>query len=273
MCLIYFPWMHPQLLSDVTQIEVCLLDPGLGHKESGKKNLSFWQPGILPLQGQKAQAYLQQVHALAQQYRDPEELALQAREGDKPPLFAQTSAALAKELRQRLNPQSESRDDASRNNALQAQMVLLLAWDLEEQTLEQDRLEKGLEDKWSRLQDELGIDEEQPDYFPGRGFFHQEAVAEIEPTLWAALLNWFLFFLQPGDWLYVDQEWIYSEWQELGLLLEPLLPEERKDLGLQQGSDNWKKLCARGRDLVLESPGKKDKPWLEEEYKVLLPPV
>ncbi|MFO8032888.1 MAG: hypothetical protein R6U22_10115 [Desulfohalobiaceae bacterium] len=270
MTLIYFPWMHTELLPGLPGAQVCLLDPGLDQGGAGQGAPGFWQPAGLPLQGERAQAYLQQVRSLALQYRDPKELTLQAWDG-KPPLFAQTSAALASEFRQRLDPEQEGKSEATQDYALQAQMVLLLAWDLEEQTLEQGRLEQNLEDKWQSLQDMLGADEEQPDYFPSGGLFRKGTAPAMELASWPGLLAWFLFFVQPVDWLYVDLDWIYQEWQEQGLLPEALLPEEERELGLQEGTGKWKRLRAKGRDLVLGSSGKKDKPWLEQEYKVLLP--
>jgi hypothetical protein len=263
--------MHAELLSGLPEVQVCLLDPGLSQVRSAEGIPELWQPAGLPLQAGQAQTYLQQVQSLALQYPDPKQLALQAREGH-PPLFAQTSAALASELRQRLEPKQQTQEQKREQEyALQAQMVLLLAWDLEEQTLEQGRLEQNLEDKWQRLQDMLGADEEQPDYFPSRGFFHRGTAAGTELASWPSLLAWFLFFLQPGDWLYVDQDWIYQEWQDRGLLPEPLLPEEARELGLQEGAGKWKRLRAKGWDLVLDRRGKRHKPWLEQEFPVLMP--
>ncbi|MFP4214176.1 MAG: hypothetical protein ACLFRL_08715 [Desulfohalobiaceae bacterium] len=271
MAVVYFPWMHKELLAASPGCRICLLDPGLDQSGPGEdENLQFWQPEDLPLQGEKAQTCLRRIQELAEQYRDPEQLALQARQGSAP-WFGQSSVSLEAELRQKLEPGQQAATGSGPDYALQAQMVLLLAWDLEQKSLEQDRLQQAVHDKWSRLQEALGTGDEQPDYFPGRGFLAQDPTRAMQlDESWPGLLTWFLYFLRPGDWLYVDQERIHAEWQERGLQPEPLHLEQKQELGLEAASGQWMKLAGPGRRLVLQGSKKQDKPWLEQEFQVLL---
>ncbi len=273
MNLLYFPNMHPELAPWEIPAGVSFLDPGLLLADSGQQ-FHYLRPGNLPLDQKQARGYLQQVQNLSAQLKSPKELeALNNLEF--PHTFSQTSLALADELRANLQ-QKGAAPKAKQNVAapeLQAQMTLLLAWELEEQYLEMSRLERGLHNKWHSMQNALGLEGEKPDFFPSSEF-SADTRQQAETGPWTRLLVCLLSFLQSeDDWLYVDQEHIWQDWLEQGLKCSDLQDDLLQELQVPSGSldvSGLQRLRARGWELALYSRPVPEKPWLDNYYNVLV---
>ncbi len=271
MTLLYFPDMHPELLTTQIPEQVFLLDPGLALDKAEGGSQKLWHPPGLPLEREQVKRYLQQVQDLGLQFKNPKELALQAR-SEGPQFFEQTSSALAAEFKARFqNQHSKDAEQISPDKAQQAQMLLLLAWSLEEHCLALHSLEYGLQDKWCKMQDALGLDEERPDFFPQQNF-DPDVLDQDYILYWPMLLVWFLFFLQPGQSLYVDRALICKEWEEYGLEPQNIKEHELQALGLALSQESCKVRYLRkpGWELALHKRPVPEKPWLDQEYTVIL---
>lgn len=149
---LYFPDLHSSLGPATLPSEVRFLDPGLAEAEDGR----YWRPEGLVLEPEQARRALGDLLAYGEQF-SPQDLAALALSdfGDDP---AQSSMAIQSDLRRMLKKETPDPKAVQRQVRLQGQMMLILAWALEERYMELDELERGFADSWNKFSEELGLD-------------------------------------------------------------------------------------------------------------------
>jgi len=157
--------------------------------------------------------------------------------------------------------------------ALKGQMTLLLAWQLEETISEMENLEMGYQDQWETFGRILGLEE--IDHEELKELQNLDQISEKEDLIqvypWTKVIPWFLFFLNPEDYLVVNLDQIKLEWQDNGVDFSevsfqdlPFLKDvdyQEKTTVLQAEAEGWR--------LALEKESRKFSDWLQKKYKVI----
>jgi hypothetical protein len=150
---LHFPLMHPELLSEVCRAalpgEIRFLDPGLGAAASAQHVRSE----CAPFDVRTARALLADTLRFGETQASPRDLLAQSLVEQAGALSAESSRAVQDEVEKSLlgGESSPSSADALEQARRQAQMLLLLAWNLEERLLDLRGVEDKLKSAWDRL--------------------------------------------------------------------------------------------------------------------------
>lgn len=151
---LYFPQMHPDLLPESWRARlpeaVRFLDPGLG--KPGSPN--HLRPADAPFDQRTAKALLADTLRFGENMPNPRDIAAQALLEQSGALSPESSRAVLSEVEQSLGlslPSQPQAQEPAEEARKQAQMLLLLAWNLEERLLELHGIESGLKTAWARL--------------------------------------------------------------------------------------------------------------------------
>jgi hypothetical protein len=149
---LHFPLMHPDLvpadrlsaLPDGTRF----LDPGLAQAGSARHH----RPEDAPFDPRTARALLADTLRYGESQADPRDLLAQSLVEQAGALSPESSRAVQAEVeRSVLGAAPAASDDAQAAARRQAQMLLLLAWNLEERLLDLRGVEEKLKGAWERL--------------------------------------------------------------------------------------------------------------------------
>ncbi len=215
MTVLFFPCLHPGLVSCTLPKAVKFLDPGL--KVSARGDHS-WRPQGFPLQEREALRYVQESLAFGEQFRSSQELAyFTGRRLDD--FYAHTSQSIRCQFKRR--QASSEAGPEQMLPALQAQMMLLMIWTLEEKLFEYTKLNERVQDMDQAIQMNLGVEDSGEASVP---FLHDErtGMKHDEQPHWSKILPWFLFWMEEGDGLFVLDREIIAQWREKGLSFTPL---------------------------------------------------
>lgn len=167
--LLHFPQMHPDLLPPAWRAALPesarFLDPGLGTTDSPL----HLRPLAAPFDPRTARALLADTLRYGESVANPRDILAQGlvQQLDQAEArLAEGSRAVLAEVQQCVAaPAGPARQPAgAQDNARrQAQMVLLLAWNLEERLLELSGIEAGLRTAWDRLGQSVTAGEESAD--------------------------------------------------------------------------------------------------------------
>jgi len=260
---LYFPQMHPELLSVHTR--ECLpqgarfLDPGLGAATSPE----HVRPESAPFDPRMAKALLADTLRFGEAQAHPRDILAQSLIGQAGALSPESGRAVQLEVEKSLLGGAAAADAAAPLEAprRQAQMLLLLAWSLEERLLDLRSVEGKLKSAWDRLDASVAagseaVDEEvDPEALVlGRelsGLMPPEA--SVLSTPWRRLLESFAV-LMPGQSLCTAEPEVVAALVEAGVPEAPLagLPGATRVFRAQV----W-------RLMGHEAPPK-GKPWLDE---------
>lgn len=151
--LLYFPQLHPDLLSLATRQalpqDVRFLDPGLGAANSAE----HLRPEIAPFDVRTAKALLADTLRLGESQARPGDLLAQSLVEQAGALSPESGRAVQAEVEKSLlGAKAQAQAVAPLLAAQrQGQMLLLLAWNLEERLLELQGVEGRLRSAWDRL--------------------------------------------------------------------------------------------------------------------------
>lgn len=150
--LLHFPLMHPELLpagcAAALPAGCRFLNPGLAPAGSA----AHFTPDSAPFDARTARALLADTLRYGESVADPRDIAPQALVQQSAGLDAEGSRAVKAEVERSILGAGQDADadpeDAARK---QAQLLLLLAWSLEERLLDLRQAEERLRGAWSRL--------------------------------------------------------------------------------------------------------------------------
>lgn len=163
--LLYFPQLHPDLLSsDERQAlpqDVRFLDPGLGAASSAQ----HLRPEAAPFDPRIAKALLADTLRLGESQAHPGDLLAQSLVEQAGALMPESGRAVQAEVEKSLlGSQAQTQTVAPLLAAQrQGQMLLLLAWNLEERLLELQGVEGRLKSAWDRLDQSVAAGPEAAD--------------------------------------------------------------------------------------------------------------
>lgn len=256
--LLYFPKLDPKAVRTKTPSDVFFFDPGVPNNPWPR----VWKPDNLPLTEDMVRAFLRESERFALEHGKAG-IGLTARALNKEDFYAQTSLAIRARLTKAVDPK-----ESIRHQAVWAQQVLLLAWQLEQQTLEiqamQQTVHAGL-DELSRI---LGVDETDESPFSTREIDQSNDYTQEEP--WRAILEAVLFFTPPTAVLVTGEREILAAFEES--------PDNLAGTVSAATSLLIKPLIATGAGRLIHGPGWRlagrtqcpaDKPWLELPRSVL----
>lgn len=267
---LYFPYMHSSLVSKEVSQFVYFLNPGIPLKDNAHR---YWRPPNLPMDEALATKYLQECLNFGNQFKEPSELAYYAA-FNMNDFYSHTSMAIKSELADWFeNNHDGSESMREQENYLNAQMMLLLAWSLEENILELFELEQGLQNKWELFYDSVGFSEQEKQYNPypvnkTATLFDPQKISILS---WKRLLPWFLRYLPNDAYLLVTEKDIAKEWMENDILFSPIQEESSaaKRWSLKEGVAKIWQIQTPGWNLILKNGPIQEKPWMNKEYKVL----
>lgn len=260
--LITFPHLHPDAgRAAGTDQGALTFDPGVQDEPPP----CTWRPADLPLSPAMARAFLRESDRFALEHgRGKAKLSARALAGDD--FYAQTSLA----IRSRLTSQAgQPPPDAAQ--AVQAQQVLLLAWQLEQQFLEMREMQRRIDANLGELGRILDPEEE------GEG----DRLPTADPLLWEdeslglpwrTIVEALLLFTPAEAVLTTSDRTVLDALGDLdpGFEIHPDgLPE---DLAAAMRHGRARLFRAPGWRLAGRSRTPADKPWLEAFRTVLLTP-
>jgi hypothetical protein len=269
--IVHVPGMHPELLPEHLPVGVRCFDPGLAPPATG-----FHTPGNLPLTPRQARQWVSDILAYGLQFQRPGDLAATAaaslseahilpdtmRKGESSDLQAFIASGAA--------PPVPEPVDSAGNRLLQAQMTLLLAWNLEERFLELGGLNRQLADSSRRFDQAIGPGAEEA---PEEESLAVSPVTEgLEGPLYAdasagqQVLEPMLAFLERDVLLCSTDPALIQGWLESGI--EAVAAAELPDS--LAGIDGVRLLRAPGWRLCGHGQPRSDKPWLDAEFRVVL---
>jgi hypothetical protein len=257
--LLWFPDLTPALVRANAPEETFFLDPGIASEPAPP----LWQPPTLPLDADTARIFLRESARFAgEQARGRQSLAASALSRDD--FYAQTSLAIRSQL-----TAAAQADPARPIQAIQAQQTLLLAWQVEQQALEIQALQRSIRTGWDDLAQTLGVDES--DAMPplaGEMDFPEDAAQLLS---WQTILEALLCFAPPQALLTTSRKDILAALAELESCDPATCPEQ-----LPQPAQA---LLAAGAARLARAPGwslsgrtrpPADRPWLAAPRTVLL---
>lgn len=274
---VYAPRMHGALIPSSVPDAVLRLDPGLSRQQAGMQEAgnerSVWRPQTLPLDEKQARAWLRSMLGWGMQFETPGQLASVAavealhkqREigGMDPTELAELKRFSSGAP---FDAQAVSPQERHKAALLQAQLHLLLAWNLEERSLELSSLGKGLHSQYERFGQALGLEQDQEASEAGLG--QPVSLDDAEPQLPVLeVLAAMLAFVPEHGCLYSEDQRLVASWQEQGLSFITL--EERGEEQLQQAFSGQEDIVvgqAPGWRLAGRSGPFEDMPWLEREF-------
>lgn len=161
-----FPQMHPELLSpaDCAALpkDARFLDPGLAKADS----LGHIRLADAPFDPRTAKALLTDTLRFGETVVNPRDILAQALVEQADALSPESSRAVLAEVEQSMSgttAAAQAAPDARENARRQAQMVLLLAWSLEERLLDLRGVEIKLKSAWDRLDKSVAAGEGEVD--------------------------------------------------------------------------------------------------------------
>lgn len=276
---VHVPGMHPELLPEHLPTGVRCFDPGLGTPAGGgaRPDGRFHTPRNLPLAPKQARQWVNDILAYGLQFERPGDLAATAAaslsEAHVLPgaMRGDEVAALQAFTFSDGAPAAPEPVDTARNRLLQAQMTLLLAWNLEERFLELDGLNRRLADSSRRFDRAIGPGTEEA---PEEESLVVSSVTEdfegpayADATAGQRVLEAMLAFLEHDVLLCTMDPFLIEAWQESGI--ETTAAEGPDSL---VGTVGARMLRAPGWRLCGHSQPLADKPWLDAEFRVALLP-
>jgi len=162
----HFPQMHPELLPAaeraVLPSEARFLDPGLGKPGSPDHE----RPASAPFDARTAKALLTDTLRFGESVSSPRDILAQGLVEQANALNPESSRAVQAEVERSIlgvvTPEKAG-PDAQENARRQAQMVLLLAWNLEERLLDLRGAEAKIQTAWERLDKSVSAGEGEAD--------------------------------------------------------------------------------------------------------------
>ncbi len=279
--LLYFPSLLPQSLSDEARQAlpeaVRFLDPGLARPGSPEHLM----PEAAPFDRRHAKALLNDTLSFGMSMASPRDVAVQGLLKEDEAMSREGSLAVLGEVERAIAGNAAGDSTAQAADPLdqarrQAQMLLLLAWNLEERAQELKGIGQGISDSWERLGRSVSLgeadvdDESDQDALTVGRLLSGLGVPDAapEPAPWRRVLE-AMAVLAPGAVFCTADPNVAAELAEAGVLAAAEPAEVRLE-GVTEPiparrAPAWRLL---GLDRAPE-----DRPWLEAQLAVavLLP--
>lgn len=274
--LLNFPELSPEAVRPGALQNVLFVDPGAQPTPA----TPYWRPEGLPLALDTAQAFLRESARFAREHGGRGQ-ALAATAMTRDAFYAQTTFAIRSSLTQDREQKNVS------NQAIRAQQLLLLAWQLEQQALEIRSMQQGIDAGIENLNRVLGVEDADDesaldgkvDHKPGasQGVFGGASLGasgepgEYEALPWRLILEALLYFALPQTVLTTCNREVLEALDEVDL--EPAQTE------LGEIAPSIKALEANGTARLVKLPGWRitgrtrcpaDMPWLAPLRTLLL---
>ena len=152
---------------------------------------------------------------------------------------------------------------------LQAQLRLLLAWNLEERSMELSSLGQGLASQYERFGQALGLEEdEEGEEGEDAGLLRPLSLNDGDDLLpRLEIVAAMLPFLPAESCLYTEDPHLVTAWMEQGMVFSGLDAQSSQELVLAfSGSDDVQLARAPGWRLAGKRGPEAELPWLEQEY-------
>lgn len=273
--LLYFPNLLPQSLTDDCRAAlpegVRFLDPGLARPGSPEHHM----PEGAPYDRRNARALLSDTLNFGLSVANPRDISPQGLLREEEAISKEGSLAVLSEVERAISDPgsagAEAQPDALEQARRQAQMLLLLAWNLEERALELRNIGQGLSASWERLGKSVALgdadvdDDADTEALEVGRMLSGLGVPDAAPTPapWRRVLE-AMSVLAPGAVFLTTDAAIVSDLTEGGAL-GAASPAEVRVEGLAQPvaahrAPAWKFL---GLDRAPET-----RPWLESEISI-----
>ena len=220
---------------------VFLLDPGVGTRDEVPK----WTPENLPMDRRQTKRYLSDCLRFGEQFASPRELSFFAA-GSLDDFYSGSVHSIRSELRNMEDTGTEGMEGQKRRQ--QAQMMLVLAWSLEEKLLELAELDAKVSEAWIRFDSELGMEDDDRHVRrlarnSGRGHL-------LAPEIpWQEFVLAYLELVPPGTCLFLSDSKVREAWEESGVDFTALSSRQVTSLPPSWGED------VRSRLTAAEAPG------------------
>ncbi len=259
--LLAVPWLHPEMEPGTLPVDARFFDPGVGPASLPVGIPGGWRPADAPLSEAMASAFLRESAAFVREHG-----------GSRGALNVNTLAGNDFYAGSALSIQSELTGGAGRRDdpAVRCQQLLLLAWQVEEQTLELRSLGRHIQAGLRDLDAVLGVDDtDEIKVLSGERFSLVPEDRELILS-WRLVLEAMLFFVPQETLLMTSHPEIIENLVDAPDCSPADLPvSESGDLGdllssVQAGAARI--VRAPGWKLVGSQRCPTDKPWLEWEH-------
>ena len=255
--MIYFPYMHPELLPFAPLPNGKFFDPGL--EDAAPSNLYF-RPDTLPVSPRQGRALLEDCLRFGAQFKDPSEMAFFGAHTPEE-YFKESTLTIKNELEARLKGTSDAPKESDK--IPNAQFTLMLAWSLEKSFLESRAIEQNVRASWNKLGQGLGVDEaEEREAVLGKTMGDTAAPVVDSVLPWQRVMEALPPFLPDNAILLVGMdEPCVGVWEDLGISFE----EVSSDFDLPQAS---RIVCANAWKLAGRKRCPESMPWAEQDVCV-----
>lgn len=277
--IVYVPGMHPSLLPESLPPEVHCFDPGLAMPASAagaQPERRFHTPENLPLAPRQARQWMRDVLAYGLQFERPGDLAATAAaslsEAHILPSAMRKDEAMALQSFASLGVVLEEApvvEDTTRHKLMQAQMTLLLAWNLEERFLELADLNSELAASSHRFDQAIGpggddAADEGDSFAVSPVTADMQGPGDTDAATGLRVLEAMLAFLERDAMLITADPVLVQIWRETGIETDTAarLPD------FLAGAKGGRVLCAPGWRFCGRSQPIADKPWLDAVIRI-----
>jgi len=213
----HFPQMHPELLPAAARAalpaDARFLDPGVGKPGSP----DHVRPDLAPFDARTAKALLTDTLRFGESVSSPRDILAQGLVEQANALNPESSRAVQAEVERSILgavAPEQAAPDALENARRQAQMVLLLAWNLEDRLLDLRGAEAKIQTAWERLDKSVSAGEGESDdesdhesMHLGRELSGLTLPMDASTALpWRKLLESFAVLVPEAFWATTDEE-------------------------------------------------------------------
>lgn len=211
--LIYFPYMHAELVPFPLVDNALFLDPGVEPKPISQH---YYRPQHLPVSSSQGAAMLNDFLAFGAQFKSSSEMAFWGAQSPEE-YFNESTLTIKNELTARLHGESLTPEEV--DNKPNAHFILMLAWSLEKNVLASRVLEHALHVCWDDMEEGLGVGSEDERLISlGRTVSDTMAPQGSTALPWQRILESLPPFLPDGAVLLVGahEPWV-AVWEEIGI--------------------------------------------------------
>lgn len=268
--LVNFPEMHPELVPYSLPEAVLFLDPGLPGKERDLRYLDLIEP---ELDKRQAAKILTEWLQLGERFADAGGLAYFAQAGLED-FYEHTSLAIRSELYQVMGNEGNNKNHLQKNACMKSQVLLLLAWTLEDRLCELHNLDEHIQNSWVQFNQELGIESREERFSVTENMFPSLQGLEntVQALPWELILESFLCFLPPDADLFTTYPAVSQGLQNKGLEMHPITSQAYLSLlenVLDVQAEKWVRIYEPGWVLTGKEKPSAERPWLNRKVSII----
>jgi|JTFO01.1.fsa_nt_gb hypothetical protein len=218
--MIHFPFMHPELVPGYLPASIMLMDPGhVPHAKDSQPR--YFRSTDLVYEDRLARKFLEDSLEFGAQFKHASDAAYY-QAGKMNDFFSGSMQEIKSEI---LSSQKDDTEEVKKKR-VDAQLLLLLGFHLEEQMLELGALENRITTSVRDFEENLGMSEDDQHGF-GPDFCAHKQKTLASPTMdWHRLVAPFVRFVPENCALVITDPLIWASMQEQGLQSSPISPDE-----------------------------------------------